>query len=96
MSTSSTIGEFTIRAIIAFSCSALTDVFWTKYISFAAQKKKHWIRASFWSAMILLPGVIGVFNMLEDRRMVVFSMLGAFAGTAVTLLSEKDESDGTT
>jgi hypothetical protein len=79
------VSEFWVRGLIAFTCSAVADVFWTKYIAYAAMKRKAWLKASLWGAMILVPGTVGMLNLIEDRRMFFFSFLGAFVGTAVTL-----------
>jgi hypothetical protein len=77
--------EFWLRGLTVFICAAIADFLWAKYIPLAAMKRRHWFRASFWGANIMIPGFIGMINGVEDHRMLVFSYCGAFIGTALTL-----------
>jgi len=71
--------DFIYKSVMVFFAMALADLFWTLYY-FGVEKRQAFI-ASFWSVMILMCGMITTFSYIQDRRLMVPAIFGAFLGT---------------
>lgn len=74
---------FWVKAFLVLLATASTDVFWTLYVTNAAQTNK-W-KAAFYSTMIILVGSFAVTEYVNDRIMVIPAAIGAFIGTFLPL-----------
>jgi hypothetical protein len=72
-----------IKALLVLLATASTDLFWTLYITNAAEGHK-W-RAALSSAMIILVGSLAVVEYVNNRWMIVPAAIGAFLGTLLPL-----------
>lgn len=71
------------KSVVVFLIMTLTDFVWGKYTTSLADKKV--VNASLWSMGIILLGSLVTRAYVEDYRMIVPCMLGAFAGTWISL-----------
>ena len=67
----------------------LADVCWTMY--FIEVEKRNAVKAGLWSAAILLFGSFITIQYVEDRRLLVAAIIGAFVGTAATVIYKKKQ-----
>jgi hypothetical protein len=79
--------DFIQKILLVFGAVAVTDVFWTLYVT-GANDGKIW-KASFYSTMIVLCGSTATIEYVQDPRMIIPAALGAFAGTMLPLLWRK-------
>lgn len=76
-----------LTCVLVFALTAITDVFWTTYIQYAAEKRA--VAASFASAAIVAVGSITTIVYVEDHRIVPAAVLGAFVGTFLAVKRSK-------
>jgi hypothetical protein len=74
---------FAIKFFSVMFALFLTDICWTFYLVETAAKKA--VPAGMWSAIIIATGAFAITGYIEDHRLIVAAMLGAFLGTYVTL-----------
>jgi hypothetical protein len=72
---------------IVFFAVALADVCWTFYFIKVEERKV--IAASLWSSGIMLLGAISIESYVQDKTFIIASVLGAFVGTALSILYKK-------
>lgn len=82
-----------ITALLVLVATASTDLFWTLYITNAAEGNK-W-KASIFSSMIILVGSLAVVEYVNNRWMIIPATIGAFLGTLAPLhfKGKKNESN---
>lgn len=73
--------------ILVFLAVAIVDIFWTQYI-IAAQNHR-FLQAGLYSLLIILIGAFSTRSYVHDGMMVIPAALGAFVGTALTVLYNK-------
>ncbi len=78
------IADFLLKAFLVFAAVAVTDVFWTLYVT-GATEGKIW-RASVYSTMIVVCGSTATIEYVQDPRMILPAAMGAFVGTILPLL----------
>lgn len=69
----------------------LADVTWTYY--FIEVEARRPAQAGAWSALIILFGAFTAVNYMQDRRLIVAAMIGAFLGTYLTVRYKKSKED---
>lgn len=67
------------KAANVFGAVALSDAIWARYISAVSSSGK--LEASGWSVVVIALGAYVVVQYVEDRRLVLPAMVGAFIGT---------------
>lgn len=82
-----------IKALLVLFATASTDLFWTLYITNAAEGNK-W-KASVFSSMIILVGSFAVVEYVNNVVMIIPATIGAFIGTFIPLhlKGKKNESN---
>ena len=78
---------FAVECAWVFGLTALTDFIWAKYMTTAADGKA--LAASLWSAAIIGVGSFVVTAYVQDHRLIMPAMIGAFVGTYFSLRFEK-------
>jgi hypothetical protein len=72
-----------LKFILVFFAVALADGAWTLYMQGVAEQRK-W-KASVSSVLIIALGAFTAISYIEDRRLLIPALLGAFVGTFVTM-----------
>jgi peptidoglycan biosynthesis protein MviN/MurJ (putative lipid II flippase) len=80
---------FVAKFVLVMLSMILADVCWTMY--FIEVEKRKAIKAGLWSAAILLFGSFITIQYVEDRRLLVAAIIGAFIGTACTVWYKNQE-----
>lgn len=70
-----------VRALVTFTALFVLDVVWARYTGAITDRRR--ALASSYAAAIIALSAIGTINYIDDRRMIVPAMLGAFCGTFV-------------
>lgn len=70
-----------LRALVTFAALFVLDVVWARYTSAITDRRR--IPASSYAAAIIALGAVGTISYIDDPRMIVPAMLGAFCGTFV-------------
>jgi hypothetical protein len=74
---------FLVKCLLVIIAVTITDIFWTLYISHSAALNK-W-KASFYASMIIIAGSFTTIEYVNDRRMIIPALIGAFIGTFIPL-----------
>jgi hypothetical protein len=69
------------RALVTFAALFALDVVWARYTAAVTDRRR--TVASSYAAAIIALGAIGTISYIDDPRMIVPAMLGAFCGTFV-------------
>ena len=75
--------EFAIKFILVMLSMILADICWTMY--FIEVNKRRPIPAGIWGSSILLFGAFTTVHYVNDHRLLVAAIIGAFLGTAGTV-----------
>ena len=75
--------EFAIKFILVMFSMILADICWTMY--FIEVDKRRSIPAGAWSSSILLFGAFTTVHYVNDHRLLIAAIIGAFLGTAGTV-----------
>jgi hypothetical protein len=75
--------EFAIKFILVMLSMVLADICWTMY--FIEVDKRRPIPAGIWGSSILLFGAFTTVHYVNDHRLLVAAIIGAFIGTAGTV-----------
>lgn len=67
------------KALNVCAAVALSDAIWARYISAISSNSK--LAASGWSVLVIGLGAYVIVSYVEDRRLVLPAMVGAFIGT---------------
>lgn len=67
------------RALAVCAAMAVCDWCWTRYTQAVAEKRA--ATAAWWSAAIIGIGAFGVVSYVEDKRLVIPALIGAWIGT---------------
>jgi hypothetical protein len=70
-----------VQGIIVFAALFALDVVWARYTA-AVTDRRRTVASSYASAIIAL-GAFATINYIDDPRMIVPAMLGAFCGTFI-------------
>lgn len=82
---------FTLKFLLVMLAMAAADWCWTKYMLYAASRDA--LKAAFWSSMIIACGAFTVTNYVEDPRLIVAALIGAFVGTYYAVEHGKETVD---
>lgn len=72
-----------MKFILVFFAVALADVFWTKYMQAVSDDQA--LGAAFWSALIIAMSAFTTVEYINDRRVTIAAVAGAFVGTYLTV-----------
>jgi hypothetical protein len=72
-----------LKSIFVFICTFIIDVIYAKY--YLALSEKNAMRASLWAGSLYFFTATVVVNYTENHWLIIPSVIGAFAGTYVTL-----------
>lgn len=78
---------FTQQFLLVFFSMVATDVAWTIY--FIKVEERKIFGSALWSSLIMLFGAMVTTSYVEDKRLFIAAMLGAFVGTAGTVYYKK-------
>lgn len=78
-----------IRGAIVFAALFVLDIVWARYTTAITERRR--IVASSYSAAIIVLGAYATINYIDDPRMIVPAMLGAFCGTFVGILRNTND-----
>ena len=76
--------KFIITAILVFLAVVLSDVLWVLYIRRVNQGKA--LGSAIFGTIIWLFGAFVVINYLQDKRQIIFAILGSFIGTYLAVI----------
>lgn len=79
--------SFPLQFLIVFVSMVLTDVAWTVY--FMKVEERRVLGSGIWSALIVAFGAFVTSSYVDDRRLMLAAILGAFVGTAGTVYWKK-------
>lgn len=82
--------EFVMSFVLVALAVALADVCWTMF--FIETSNSHATKASVWSALIILCGSYSTVSYVQDNRLIIAAMIGAFIGTYLTIKFKKSKS----
>jgi hypothetical protein len=71
--------KFIITAILVFLAVILSDIIWVFYIRRVNQGRA--LSAAVFGTIVWLFGAFIVVNYIEDKRQIIFAVLGSFIGT---------------
>ena len=74
---------FAIKFILVMISMILADICWTMY--FIEVDKRRPVPAGIWGSSILLFGAFTTVHYVNDHRLLIAAVLGAFIGTAGTV-----------
>ena len=74
---------FVIKFILVMISMILADICWTMY--FIEVDKRRPVPAGIWGSSILLFGAFTTVHYVNDHRLLIAAVLGAFIGTAGTV-----------
>lgn len=74
-----------VRVLVTFSALFVLDIVWARYTSAVTDRRR--AVASSYAAAIIALGAVGTISYIDDPRMIVPAMLGAFCGTFVGIRS---------
>lgn len=78
---------FILKFIAVMMSMALADVCWAMY--FIEVDKRRAIASGIWGSVIIMFSAFTTVHYVEDRRLLVAAVLGAFIGTAGTVMWKK-------
>lgn len=78
---------FAIKFITVMFAMILADICWAMY--FIEVDKRRPIPAGLWGSTIILFGAFTTVHYVEDHRLLIAAILGAFIGTAGTVFWKK-------
>jgi len=78
---------FVLKFIAVMSSMALADICWAMY--FIEVDKRRAVASGIWGSVIILFSAFTTVHYVEDRRLLVAAVLGAFIGTAGTVMWKK-------
>lgn len=70
-----------VQALIVFAALFALDIVWARYTSAIADHRR--LLASSFAAAIIALGAFATINYIDDPRMIIPAMAGAFCGTFV-------------
>lgn len=70
----------------------LTDIAWTVYFLKVEERKV--IGSGIWSSLIMICGMMVTTSYVDDRRLMLAAVIGAFIGTAGTVYWKKRKESG--
>ena len=79
---------FIIQFILVMISVCLADVCWTKYFVYVAKKEA--LKSAIWSALIVVCGIVSFISYMDDRRLTIAAVIGAFIGTYLTVKYSKE------
>lgn len=79
--------EFIFKFIAVMLAMMLADICWAMY--FIEVDKRRAIPAGIWGSTIILFGAFTTVHYVEDHRLLIAAVLGAFIGTAGTVIWKK-------
>jgi hypothetical protein len=82
--------SFWLQFFLTLVAMAITDAFWTLYMLEVAAKRA--LRAGFWSAAIIALTGLTIVSYIDDWRMLIAAVIGAFLGTYITVTQHKKSS----
>lgn len=77
-----------VQALIVFATLFFLDVVWARYTTAIADRRR--VAASSLSAAIIALGAYATISYIDDPRMILPAMLGAFCGTFVGTKSKPE------
>jgi hypothetical protein len=75
--------QFALDFLFVAAAIFAADVCWTLY--FIETTAKNAVKAAFWSSMIMVCSAFAVTGYVEDKRLIVAAIVGAFLGTYATI-----------
>jgi hypothetical protein len=81
--------DFTFKFIAVMFAMMAADICWAMY--FIEVDKRRPIAAGVWGSTIILFGAFTTVHYVEDHRLLIAAVLGAFIGTAGTVLWKKQK-----
>lgn len=78
---------FILKFIVVMLSMALADICWAMY--FIEVDKRRVIASGIWGSTIILFSAFTTVHYVEDRRLLVAAVVGAFIGTAGTVMWKK-------
>jgi hypothetical protein len=79
--------DFWIKFLLVIMSMCLADISWTFY--FITVEERNSLKAGAWSSLIICFGAFTAINYVEDRRLMVAAVIGAFLGTYLTVEYKK-------
>jgi len=79
--------DFWIKFLLVIVSMCFADIAWTFYFIKVEERKS--LGAGIWSSLIICFGAFSAINYVEDRRLMVAAVVGAFLGTALTVEYKK-------
>lgn len=70
---------FLLQFTSVFVAMVAADACWAKYMRYVAEG--HATKAATWSAAIILVGAVAVVSYVNDHRLLIAAVLGAWVGT---------------
>jgi hypothetical protein len=70
---------FIFKSILVFLAVVLGDILWVLYIRRSGEGRA--LSAAVFGTLIWIFGAFVVINYMEDKRLIIFAVLGAFIGT---------------
>jgi hypothetical protein len=70
---------FIVKSILVFLAVVLGDILWVLYIRRSGEGRA--LSAAVFGTLIWIFGAFVVINYMEDKRLIIFAVLGAFIGT---------------
>jgi hypothetical protein len=84
--TASGVNAMVSKFIMVFLATLAADFCWTKYNIHSAAKHPH--RAALWSGLIVAFGAVSFLSYVDDHRLTVAAILGAYVGTWLAVWRE--------
>jgi hypothetical protein len=76
-----------VRCILTFLSAFVSDICWTFYFLKVSQHKA--IASGLWAVATIALGAFVTISFIDDRTLIIPSLLGAFLGTAMTVQYHK-------
>jgi hypothetical protein len=73
-----------LQYILVFIATFVADIVWAKYITAVADKAA--FTAGIYSMFVYLAGAYAVTKYIENKKMLIPAILGAFFGTYITVI----------
>lgn len=80
---------FAMQAALVFLALCAVDCCWTFYIAKVGEGRA--LAAATWSALIMVCGAFATISYLEDKRLLLAAIAGAWVGTYLTVKLKKDD-----
>ena len=81
--------SFELQFALVFFALIVVDFCWTFYIAKVAEGKA--VAAATWSALIMVIGAFTTISYLEDKRLLIAAIIGAWVGTFLAVRFKKGE-----